>query len=575
MQPEDEGPPQPSSALSPLAQSGLEGHLHELLAQVDEFVESQQRVSVLLDAVVGIAADLSLDRVLQSIVEAASRLATARYVALGVIGSDRDRRLRAFITHGLTAEEREAIGDLPHGRGLLGLIIDEPRAVRTADIAEHPASYGFPPHHPPMKVFLGVPIRTRGKVFGNLYLTEKADGAEFTEADEAIVTALAAAAGVVIENARLYEEAARRERWLEATAEVTTALLGDVDGEQALQLVSDRACEVSEADVACILLRSSDATLRTAVVSGATSALTGATVAVDASLAGMVVTTGETAVIEDVSQDPRVDLRSLPQGWPTLGPAVVVPLRTPSGVEGALALGWTSHGRASFFDLDVQQPQRFAVQAALALQVARARDDRARLALFEDRDRIGRDLHDLVIQRLFAIGLSLESTSQLVLDPKAAQRVAAAVDDIDTTIKDIRRSIFDLSVTPGTRDVRHDLAQIVSSAKAALGFDPALITNGPMNSGISSAVEPHLMAVLGEALTNVARHAEASAVRVSLTVDDQVRLVVSDDGRGIGSDRRSGLRNMQERAEQLGGGFEITSMPGHGTTLTWRVPTSA
>ncbi len=570
MQPEDEDLPVSPTASPPSAD--LEHDLHELLGRADADDSTQQRVSVLLDTVVGIAADLSVDSVLQSIVEAASRLADAKYVALGVIGSDRDRRLRAFITHGLTAQEREAIGELPHGRGLLGLIIDEPRAVRTAEIGQHPRSFGFPAHHPPMNTFLGVPIRTRGKVFGNLYLTEKAGGAEFSEIDEAIVTALAAAAGVVIENARLYEEAAHREQWLQATAEITTALLGNLGNDQALQLICDRARELSEADVASILLRSPRDELRTGAVSGSNGDLSDVPVPLDASLAGAVVHTGDSLVVEDVHRDPRGSGELVAPGWPEVGPAVLVPMQTPDGIDGVLLLGWTRDRISAFFDVDVQQVQQFAVQAALALQVARAREDKARLALFEDRDRIGRDLHDLVIQRLFAIGLSLESTSQLVHEEQASARVAAAVDDIDTTIKDIRRSIFALSASEHTHDLHNDVAQVIKRAVPSLGFEPRLSTVGPLNSGISAVVAPHLLAVLAEALSNAARHAEATEVSVSVAVDREVRLVVQDNGRGIGSDRRSGMRNMQERAELLGGGLDVVSAPGHGTTLTWSVP---
>ncbi|NUS53199.1 MAG: GAF domain-containing protein, partial [Nocardioidaceae bacterium] len=207
----------------PLASARLDDLLRAVLGRVDQVVDDQRRLRLLLDAVVTIAADLSLDSVLSRIVEVAAELSGARYVALGVLGSGPERRLRAFVTYGVDADRRARIGDLPRGHGLLGLIIDRPEPLRLHDIAEHPASYGFPPHHPPMRSFLGVPVRIRDQVFGNLYLTEKSGDGDFTEADEAIVVALAAAAGVVVENARLYEEAARREQWLHATAELSGA----------------------------------------------------------------------------------------------------------------------------------------------------------------------------------------------------------------------------------------------------------------------------------------------------------------------------------------------------------------
>jgi signal transduction histidine kinase len=571
---EEQDSQQPST-LPRLTRLELGSELQELLHRVDAVSDDQERVSLLLDVVIGLASDLSVSSVLQRIVEAASRLADAKYVALGVIGSDRDRRLREFITHGLSVEEREAIGDLPGGHGLLGLLIDEPKAVRTKDISAHPRSYGFPPNHPPMTSFLGVPVRIRDQVFGNLYLTEKRGGEEFTARDKAIVSALAAAAGVVIENARLYEESARRERWLGATAEVTAGLLGNLDREQSLQLVSDRAREMGEADVAFMLLRASDEGLELHVASGVTIGVIGTRLPVTETLARIVVQTGEPVVVEDFIQDSRVarDVR-MPAGWPELGPAILVPLKTADRVEGVLVLGWARDNAAPFYDVDVRQPQRFAIQAGLALQIARAQGDRARLALFEDRDRIGRDLHDLVIQRLFAIGLSLESTTQL-LEPDVAQRVAAAVDDIDATIKDIRRSIFALSADPAASDLRRDLTEVIRRVTPSLGCTPTLATEGPLNSAVVPEVAEHLLAVLGEALTNIARHAQASHVVVTLSVADEVALKVRDDGIGMsGGERRSGLRNMQDRALELGGHLTVTSGPDAGTTISWAVPTA-
>ena len=564
-----------AEALSPLERAGLDDLLQELLQRVQEVVDNQQRTKLLLDVVVGVAADLSLSSVLERIVEAASRLAGAQYAALGVISPGRDRRLREFVTYGLTGEQRERIGDLPRGHGLLGLIIDEPEPVRTSDIAAHPASFGFPPNHPPMKSFLGAPIRIRDKVFGNIYLTEKQGAGDFTERDEAIVIALAAAAGVVIENARLYEEAARRERWLSATAEITAALLGPVSRQEALQLVSDQARHMASADLACIVLRVSEDELELQVVSGPdTTAALGAKIPTEASLAGMVLATGETVVVEDVSQDPRVTKEFLaPDSWPELGPTMLVPMRTESGIEGVLSLGWAKANVDVFHEVDIQLPQRFAEQAALALQVARAREDRELLAVFTDRDRIGRDLHDLVIQRLFAIGLSLENTSHMSQQPKVTERVTTAVDDIDATIKDIRRSIFALSAPAESSDLRQAINEVVDRASKALGFTARVETDGPVNAAVTPAIAPHLLAVLGEALSNAARHAQSSAVDVSLHVGDDVELVVRDNGIGIEANvPQSGLRNMKERAEGLRGTCIVDSAPGEGTVITWTVP---
>ena len=289
-----------SAALSPLPRARLDDLLSELLARVGEVLDTQDRLRGLLDAVVGIASDLDLDSVLERIVRAACQLADARYGALGVLRPGPDRRLREFVTHGLTDEQRARIGDLPRGHGILGVIIDSPEPLRLNTLGDHPRSFGFPPNHPPMSTFLGVPIRIRDKVFGNLYLTEKQSGDGFTTDDEEIVVGLAAAAGVVIENARLYKEAARRERWLEAAAEITAALLGAVRRDEALGLVADRAREVAGADVAAVLLRHQDGRLLVEVTSGPLpDDAAGTEVPTVGTVAGAVLHIGETVVLED------------------------------------------------------------------------------------------------------------------------------------------------------------------------------------------------------------------------------------------------------------------------------------
>jgi signal transduction histidine kinase len=571
----------PSAGLSPLARARLDELLEELLERVDDVLDTQDRLRGLLDAVVALAADLSLDSVLQRIVTTATELVGARYGALGVLaaaGETDDRRLREFVTHGLSQAERDRIGDLPRGHGLLGLIIDEPHPVRLNSIGDHTASYGFPPHHPPMSTFLGVPIRIRDKVFGNLYLTEKRDGATFTLEDEQVVVALAAAAGVVIENARLYEEAARRQRWLEAAAEITAALLGDVSREDALQLVADRAREVAEADVATVVLRRDESDdLVVQVVSGADGEeLVGSVWPADRGIVGSVLASGERVVVPDLQQDSRFRESgyAMPAGWPDAGPMVSLPLCADGLLTGVLSLVWDRGREQSFIDTEVELPVAFAEQAALALQVASAREDRARLAVFEDRDRIGRDLHDLVIQRLFAIGLTLENAARLAVRPEVSGRITAAVDDIDHTIKEIRRSIFELGSGRGSLvEFRTELGRVIDEQAVMLGFRPGLVTEGPVDSAVPHEARPHVLAVLREGLSNAARHAKASTVEVAIQVGTEIVLTVSDNGRGIDEDARfSGIRNMYERAEALGGTCEIAPRPGGGTLLRWSVP---
>ena len=505
----------PSTAFPPLAGAGLDDLLRELLNRVGDVVQDQRRLRVLLDAVVGIAGDLSLDSVLHRIVQVASELADARYAALGVLGTGSEQPLSAFVHHGMSEEQRDLLGDLPKGHGLLGQIIDQPRPLRLHDLSEHPSSYGFPENHPRMRSFLGVPIRIGDRVFGNLYLTEKTGDRDFTEQDEAVVVALAAAAGVAIENARLYEEASRREHWLGAGAEVTALLTTGVGTEDALRTVVDRAREVASADLAAILVRTEQNELDMVVVSG-TSVHEDALprVPVEGSLAGRVIESGETVIVENAQHDRRTARAFLPPGWPEIGPLVMVPLRGPDGVEGVLTLAWAPGELTSFRLVDMRMAERFAAQAALALQISRARADREKLAVFEDRDRIARDLHDLVIQRLFAIGLGLENTARRTQQDDVRARLASAVDDIDETIRDIRRSIFALSVATDSTDLRATVAELVERAAKLLGFRPSLRFEGPVDSYVTAELATHVLAVLGEALTNAARHAEAKHVWV-------------------------------------------------------------
>jgi signal transduction histidine kinase len=562
--------PGPSAALSPLARARLDDLLGEVLSRVGGVLDAQERLRGLLDAVVGINADLSLERSLERIVTAACTLADARFGALGVLGAGPGRRLREFVTHGLTPEERAAIGELPRGHGILGLIIDRPEPLRLPILGEHESSYGFPPNHPPMQTFLGVPIRIRDQVFGNLYLTEKRGGGMFTTEDEEVVVALAAAAGVVIQNARLYEDTSLRQRWLEAAAEVSAALLGRIGSDDAFALVAARAREVPGADTAAVLIAQDDGRLQVAAVAGLPEDdLLGTVFDSDAFNLGDVLNATGSRVLPDVAGDPQAPLELLGHE----GSAVLVPLRSTVAASGVLVIGWSPSREQAFLDTDVRLVEAYADQAALAMQVAQGRDDRSRLAVFEDRDRIGRDLHDLVIQRLFAIGLTLENAGRLEGRPEVSGRISTAVDDLDATIKDIRRTIFELSTPPESPDLRAQLGAAFAVVAPALGFTPHLTTEGPVDTVIGDEVRAHLLAVLREALTNVARHAGASAVEVQVAAGADVVLMVTDDGVGYHpGERRSGVRNMAERAESLGGSCTVSARDGAGTQVVWRVP---
>ncbi|WP_232678628.1 GAF domain-containing sensor histidine kinase [Nocardioides sp. R-C-SC26] len=537
-----------------------------------------------LDAAIAISSDLSLDSVLSRIVRTACELVDARFAALGVLTSTRDdsRRLRTFIHHGMDDEQVVRIGELPRGHGLLGHIIDEPRPLRLHDIAEHAESYGFPAHHPPMTSFLGVPIRVRDKVFGNLYLTEKAGGTDFTEQDETVVVALASAAGAAIENARLYEEAHRREQWLAASADITTRLVGDpVEGDP-LQLVADRARGVADADVAWIATRSGadgadQSPVRLRVVSGERIDIGHvAHVDLNGSLTNEVFVTGEPVTWTDVEQ--RVDSENPVPGavMPPLGAVIAVPLRSPRRVEGVLALAWAPERDERCWGIDIALPVSFAEQASLALEIARAREDHERLAVLEDRDRIGRDLHDLVIQRLFAVCLSLESTTRRTAETHVAERLTSAVDELDGTIRDIRRSIFALATPEDAEDIQSEITRLVDRARASLKVRTTVTFHGPVRTLISASVAPDLLAVLGEALSNAARHASADQVDVVVSAGAAILLQVHDDGVGIPDQVvESGLRNIAERAARHGGTTHVARRDSGGTTLSWSVPAAA
>lgn len=515
-----------------LGQVEFEDLVREVLDRMHGALDQQARLQLLLDAVVTISADLSLDGVLSRIVAIASRLVDARYAALGVLSAGTRRRLRTFVHHGISDDAAVEIGDLPTGHGLLGLIIDRPEPLRLHDIAQHPASYGFPAHHPPMASFLGVPVRIRDRVFGNLYLTEKSGGGDFTAQDEEVVVALAAAAGVAIENARLYEETTTRESWARATASLGPALAGSGPGGDAVAHVVSQARE----------------------------------------LAGAAAAWAEVTTAEDGT---HVLARAGGSGSEEDGPVLTVPFIPSAGARGTLSLAWGPDQEDRHHSLDASLVAAYAEQATLSLQLAEAREEQRRLAVFEDRDRIGRDLHDLVIQRLFAVGLGLQGASRMVDKPSVAARIDQAVDDLDATIKDIRRAIFGLSSLESTGDVQAEVTRLVERAASTLKFRPRLAFEGPVRTLVPDDVVPDLLAVLAEVLSNASRHAEATAVSVVLEAGERVVLSVRDNGRGMpgpGAVIESGLANIRARAGQRGGTLEVAATPGGGTTVVWSVP---
>jgi signal transduction histidine kinase len=557
--------------LPALSRAGLDDLLHELLDRVGEVLTSRERLRALLEAVVGIGADLDLHSTLQRIVEAACRLTSARYGALGVIGTD--RMLVEFINHGIDDATRAAIGHLPTGHGVLGLLIEEPRPIRLQDITQHPRAYGFPPNHPPMHSFLGVPVRIRDQVFGNLYLAEKQGGAQFDQDDEDIMVALAVAAGAAIENARLYDLTSRRQRWLEAAAEITSVLLGQIQRTEALQLVATRAREVAEADVAMVLLYDPGAgTLVVEVADGGDPALVGSAVPLAGSEFTSVVDEHHFTVVDDLG---RAATWSHPM---ETGTALLVPLSFSGEVLGSLVVAYRVGNTGFVDDPDLALVQTFAGQAALALERARAQEEREQLAVLGDRERIARELHDVVIQRLFAAGMQLQMASSVAVRPDVRKRIETVVDDLDVTIRDIRSAIFELRQAQGS--LRGEIRTTVEQARPALGFRPELRVDGPVDTVVPEPVRPALLAVLREALSNVARHAEATTVSVLVSAGArELTLTVRDDGHGFDPDAPPatnggghGLRNMRARADELGGVCTLARAEPGGTVLSWRVP---
>nr|WP_030677347.1 GAF domain-containing protein [Streptomyces sp. NRRL B-1347] len=522
---------------------------------------------------------LELPQVLRDIVEAAVTLTDAEYGALGVIGDG--RRLSQFLPVGMADELAARIGQVPCGRGILGELIRNPTPLRLTDLGRHPASFGFPEHHPPMRTFLGVPIRVRDEVFGNLYLTEKRGGAGFDADDEAVLTTLANAAGVAIDNARLYHESRRRERWLEALSEITRSLFAGTASREVLRLIARRASEVADADLAAVLLPApAGGDLLTVEVAHGPGAehMEGVTLPAGESLAGLAARNGEAVATADAERDPR----AYPLGAAAYGPTIVVPLPQGTAACGALRLSRRS-GRPAFDDTEVPLVSRFADQAAIALELARHRTESEELAVLKERDRIARDLHDLAIQRIFATGMTLQSATRMVEHPDAAERVARAVRDLDITVEIIRSTIFELRSAgddrggPGLRRRLPDTARL---AAQSLGFSPSLRIEGPVDSVVPADVAEHVLAVAAEALSNVARHARAHHADVVLAVPaagDSVVLTVTDDGVGIPAQtdpprRSGGLANLRSRAEQYAGTLAVESPATGGTRIVWRVP---
>ncbi|MGW7607398.1 sensor histidine kinase [Streptomyces sp. NPDC054766] len=559
-----------------LPQLKLDELLEELQARLDAARSTRDRVQSLLEAVLAVGRELDLEQALRSIVEAAATLVDAKYAALGVIGSD-GMSLAAFHTVGVSEQQISDIGSLPEGCGILGELIRHPEPLRLEKLSQHSASYGFPAGHPPMNSFLGVPIRARDEVFGNLYLTEKRGGAPFDEEDESLLSTLAVAAGVAIDNARLYEDSRLRERWLKANAEISHSLMSGSGRAEALNLIAEHARDISCSALAAVAMPvEGGRSLSVEIAVGVDAeAHRGLVLPLKETLVGLAFSTAAPVSSDDVTQDERISPE--PPRFQGLGPAVGVPIGTGAGDVRGVVLLARETGRPVFSGTETAMLQGFAVQAAIAMELAERRLDAERIAVLQDRDRIARDLHDLAIQRLFATGMTLQSAGRFITHPEASERVLRAVDDLDETIKIIRSAIFGLRARENDATgsgLRAKVAKAAGEARQGLGFAPGVRMEGLLDTDVPREIADHVVAVLIEALTNIARHAHAGRADVVLTTDGrEVRLKVSDDGVGIPADgRRSGLRNMAERAEQLGGRLEVAASGTGGALVDWQVP---
>lgn len=532
---------------------------------------ADQQLRALLEANRTIVGDLDLELVLRRVVESALALVGATYGALAVVGEY--GAVEEFVHVGMPDDAVEAIGQLPEGRGLLGLVIERQQAIRVDDLTTHPASVGFPPGHPPMRAFLGVPVRVRGEAYGHLYLT-RTDAEAFTEQDEELMQALAATAGVAIENARLFEEARQRQEWLTASTDVTRRVLAGDEG--ALRLIARRVHALAASDLTSVVLPV-DTELRVAVAEGREAAgIEDARYAATGTLSETVLQSGRPVRLADAERTEMVDGHTIYlAGQVRVGPVMVLPLLGREEVRGTLVVMRHPH-RRPFTQVDAEMATTFASHASVALELAEARRDQQRVLLLEDRARIARDLHDHVIQQVFAAGLVVQATSSRLRDAGAVQELQGVVDNLDDAIKQIRVSIFQLQ-PPVPGGLRSAVMDVVREMEPALGFEPRVDLDGPLDSVATSDLVSDVTAVVREALVNVARHAGADSAVLSLhATTSRLTVTISDDGCGVrDGGRRSGLDNMRDRAENRNGSMVVAEVPDlGGATLVWTVPIS-
>ncbi len=560
------------SAFAGLGQRGLVSRMH---AQLDELLAARDQMEHLLRVFVEIGTGLDLDATLHRIIVAARELTSAPYGALAV--RDPEGNLLSFVHEGMDADTVQRIGHLPVGKGVLSLSLLDTPVLRMDDLTAHPAAVGFPEHHPPMRAFLAVPITIRETVFGNLYLTHVDPARVFSESDEVAARALASAAAVAIDNAQLFERERTSVKWMEASREITTALQSSSaePHQRPLQMIAESARILTDAEQAIVLVPADadlpDDEVDTLVVAAAVGVhaaeVMGQRVPVDGSTSGAVFRSGEPAITET--------LKYPIQAFTDVGqrPAILMPLRAHDEVVGVIAIA-RGTDQPPFDDSYLDLVSDFATHAAIALVLASAREDARQLTILAERERIAHDLHDHVIQRLFAAGMDLQGTLARARSPEVVDRLNRTLDDLQTIIEEIRTTIFQLKSPLGKNgDFRRQIQRVVADLTGNRDIVTTVRMHGPMTA-VGGELADHAEAVTAEAISNALRHSGASRLTVEIRVADMFILGIIDNGRGIPADnsRHSGLANMKYRAEQLGGSCEITTPPEGGTRVHWTAP---
>lgn len=563
------GEDQSSLLRETLSQLRLRELLVEVQDRVEQIVEGRDRLDGLVEAMLVVTSGLDLELTLQTIVESATKLVDARYGALGIRGEGRE--IVEFVLEGMGEADLAVIGRVPQGIGVLGLLLDDPKPIRLDEISKHPASVGFPPNHPPMHSFLGVPVRIREEIYGNLYLTEKAGGGPFTDDDEVLVEAFAAAAGIAIDNARLYQQAQMRQAWIESTRDIATGMLAGDDPADVLGQMAAEVLKLTQAHGAFIALAANTESAQSAdelVVMDATGAAHVSASAPTLTIAGTVL--GQVFADHIPRRVPAIeDTEQIQRLMDDAGPAMVIPLRASAG---GIVVLLRRRGAREFSADHLDMMVAFADQAALAWQLATSRQRMHELKVISERDRIARDLHDHVIQRLFAMGLTLQGTIARVRSAEVAQRLTDTVDELQNVIQEIRTTIFDLhGGAPGANRLRQRIDEAVA-AFAGQGMRASVRLVGPL-SVVDATLADHAEAVVREAVSNAVRHSGGRTLSVEVRVEDELSIEVTDDGCGIPAEvTPSGLSNLRARAEEVGGQVSVTEAPGGGTAVRWTAP---